>query len=131
MKKLIFLLLIIGTMVTKSNAQNFLGFSFYDIRDEMNLKGYSINVDRTENGFKCLTATTHNQMRLYFFDDNNNCIRYVYSIEGATYKILEDALRSNDYTKYSDGSFYTSQYKADIVYLDQYKNWFVVTDKRK
>jgi hypothetical protein len=131
MKKLIFLLLIIGTMVTKSNAQNFLGFSFYDIRDEMNLKGYSINVDRTENGYKCLTATTHNQMRLYFFDDNNNCIRYVYSIEGATYKILEDALRSNDYTKYSDGSFYTSQYKADIVYLDQYKNWFVVTDKRK
>jgi len=131
MKKLIFLLLIIGTMVTKSNAQNFLGFSFYDIRDEMNLKGYSINVDRTENGYKCLTATTHNQMRLYFFDDNNNCIRYVYSIEGATYKILEDALRNNDYTKYSDGSFYTSQYKADIVYLDEYKNWFVVTDKRK
>ena len=131
MKKLIFLLLIIGTMVTKSNAQNFLGFSFYDIRDEMNLKGYSINVDRTENGFKCLTATTSNQMRLYFFDDNNNCIRYVYSIEGATYKILEDALRSNDYVKYSDGFFYTSRFKADIVYLDNYKAWVVVTDKRK
>jgi hypothetical protein len=57
----------------------------------MNLKGYSINIDRTDNGTKCLTATTHNQMRIYYFDDYNNCVRYVYTIEGATYKILEDA----------------------------------------
>ena len=131
MKKLIFLLLIIGTMVTKTNAQNFLGFSLYDIRDEMTFKGYSINIDRTNTGTKCLTATTSNQLRLYYFDDYNDCVRYVYSIEGATYKLLEDALRSNDYVKYSDGSFYTSQFKADIVYLDNYKTWVVVTDKRK
>jgi hypothetical protein len=70
-------------------------------------------------------------MRIYYFDDYNNCVRYVYTIEGATYKILEDALRSNDYIKYSDGSFYTSRFKADIVYLDSYKTWVVVTDKRK
>ena len=131
MKRILILLLIIVAMVTKSNAQNFLGYSFYDIRDEMTYKGYSINVDRTTAGTKYLMATTHNQMRVYYFDSYNNCIRYLYTIDGATYKILEDALRNNDYTKYSDGSFYTSQYKADIVYLDEYKNWFVVTDKRK
>lgn len=131
MKRILILLLIIAAMVTKSNAQNFLGYSFYDIKDEMILKGYSISVDRTDAGTKYLTATTHNQMRVYYFDSYNNCIRYLYTIDGATYKILEDALNSNGYTKYSDGYYYTNDYKADIVYVDSFKNWVVVTDKRK
>jgi hypothetical protein len=117
-------------MMATTKAQNYVDFSRYDIENAMQLKGFTTSYDKTDDGTLFLTASSSQQVRIYYFNKNNVCIRYVYTIEDASYSLLEQALKSNGYERYSDGFFYYKKYKANIVYTDILKCWVVVVDPK-
>ena len=125
------MLLTIGMILSSgAKAQNYIGYSFYDIHSQMNLKGFAVESGRTEHNTKYIMATASDQIRLYYFNEQNICLRYVYSISGITYNMLDEVLRKNGYSKGSDGKYrdYTSQYVATVEYHSTYKEWYVTTD---
>ena len=123
------MLLTIG-MIFSSNAkaQNYIGYSFYDIQNDMNVKGFSVESGKTDHGTKYVMATALGQVRIYYFNERNICLRYVYSISNITYDMIDKVLRNNGYTKRSDGKYYTNQYVATVEYHSTYKEWYVTTD---
>lgn len=115
-------------MVTNAKAQNYINFSFYDVENVMRTRGYAVLVDKTDAGVVYLVASTSEQVRIYYFNRNNICIRYVYTVLDATYALLDQALRTNNYVRHSDGKYYYKDYVADIVYSDIFKCWVASVD---
>jgi len=130
MKRILYIMLLTIGMIFSSNikAQNYIGYSFYDIQSQMNLKGFAVESGRTEHNTKYIMATATDQVRLYYFNEQNICLRYVYSVSGITYDMINTVLRNNGYVRRSDGKYYTSQYVATVEYHSTYKEWYVTTD---
>jgi len=123
MKKIVlFFLLVIGL---SARAQNYVGFSFRDIKYEMNLKGYILTEGYDKQGDYYLGAASSTEYKVYYFTKNNICALYLYTIKNTSYSDYEQALYSNGYVKNSDGRYYTERHVAKIEYDTQYSCWYV------
>ena len=123
MKKIVlFLLLVIGL---SAKAQNYVGFSFRDIKYEMNLKGYILTEGYDKDGDYYLGASSSTEYKVYYFTKNNICAVYVYTMKNATYSDYERALYSNGFTKNTNGRYYNGRSVAKIEYDTQYSCWYV------
>lgn len=121
-KLLLFLMLVIGL---STQAQNFVGYSFRDIKGEMDKRGYILTEGYDKDGDYYLSATTSTEYKVYYFTKNNICAAYVYTLKNVSFSDYEQSLYKIGYTKYSDGKYYNDKYIAKIEYDSQFGCWYV------
>ena len=115
-------MLIIGL---STQAQNFVGYSFRDIKIEMYEKGYILNEGYDNDGDYYLSATTSKEYKVYYFTKNNICALYVYTLKNVSFSDYEQSLYMIGYTKYPDGKYYNDKYVAKIEYDSEFSCWYV------
>lgn len=123
MKKIVLLLMLMIGL--SAQAQNFVGYSFRDVKGEMDRKGYVLREAYDKQGDYYLSASSSTEFKVYYFTKNNICASYVYTINGATFRDYEQGLFMIGYTKYSDGLYYKDRYVAKIAYDTEYSCWYV------
>jgi hypothetical protein len=126
-KLLLFLMLIIGL---STQAQNFIGFSFRDIKGEMDRNGYILSEGYDKDGDYYLSARTSLEFKVYYFTKNNICTVYVYTLKNVSFSDYEQSLYKNGYSKYSNGKYYSDKYIAKIEYDYQFSSWYVTMEVR-
>ena len=116
-------MLVIGL---SAQSQNFIGYSFRDIKGEMDRKGYILNEGYDKDGDYYLAARTSNEYKVYYFTNNNICAAYLYTLKNVSFSDYEQSLFIIGYTKYPDGKYYSEKYVAKIEYDSEYHCWYVI-----
>lgn len=112
-----------------SYSQNFVGESFRDVKKSMNDKGFIIS-EKYVDGVYRLQASDNNEIRFYYFSDDNTCYAYRLFLFDQTYSEIEKSLLSIGYRKISSRIFNNEKYKAEIEYLESEKQWYVTITKK-
>ena len=128
MKKLIITLLLSIIFLT-TKAQNLIGNSARDVYKSLNEKGYIIQKGYTDENIFYISASDNESIRIYYFSNNNICVFFALSYKGFTYQEITNALDKAGYWQVKN-IFYTNDYKATIVYMNEYDCYFVVVVPR-
>lgn len=116
MKKLILGFLFIVSLTSSSQAQIMLGYSVKDVKETLDSEGLIIysGYTKTDSIFY-ITGKDNTLYRVYYFNQNNECIAYLLFSENSTELELSKILIENDYYKVGD-TFYNNIYKVKISY---------------
>lgn len=128
MKKLLTTLLFTILFLT-GKSQNLIGVSLRDCYKTLDEKGFIINRGYTEQNIFYLSASDNESVRIYYFTNNNICAYFAISYPGFTYTDIKAVLNKAGYWQIGD-LFYTNDYKAKIVYLNDYSCFFVLVELR-
>lgn len=122
MKKIyLFLMLILGL---SSQAQNLIGYSFSDVKKEMNK--YTIEDGYTDYNVCYLMAYDDDRLNVYYFSDNNKCVAYKYTIYKYTLADLENELSSDGYVLYKDKTYRNNSFISEIKWEKSINGWSVL-----
>ena len=69
MKKIVLLLMLMIGL--SAQAQNFVGYSFRDVKGEMDRKGYVLREAYDKQGDYYLSASSSTEFKVYYFTKNN------------------------------------------------------------
>lgn len=111
--------LIIGVLflflTVSSQAQNMLGYSVKDIKENLNTEGVIITSGyTTDDNTYYITGRDATLMRVYYFDSNNRCVVYLAFIDTSKEQ-LSKSLINIGYYKVGE-TFYKDDYKVVILY---------------
>lgn len=129
MKKLLTTLLLSIIFLTTGKAQNLIGSSLRDAHKILDEKGYIIQKGYTDDNVYYITAADNESVRIYYFSSNNICVMFAISYKGFTYTEIKQILNKAGYWQVND-QFYTNDYKATIIYMNEYECYFVVVIPR-
>lgn len=100
-------------------CQNGLGSSVRDVRELLINEGYIKTEGYTDKNVFYITGYDNNSLRIFYFNDNNLCVYFVFSIKDATYDDYERGLFNNKYVRMGN-KYYSNDYVAEIVYDKEY-----------
>jgi hypothetical protein len=118
MKKIILTLSFVLLSIL-SYCQNGLGTSVRDVRQLLINDGYIKTEGYTDKGVFYIIGHDNTSLRIFYFNYNNVCELYVFSIKGATYDDYERGLFDNSYVRMGS-KYYSEEYVAEIVYDNEY-----------
>ena len=102
-------------LTASSQAQNMLGYSIKDVRENLDREGLIITSGYTKtDSIFYIIGEDSNVFRVYYFDSTNKCITYLAFID-ASEEYLAKVLLDKGYYKVGD-YFYKDDHKVIILY---------------
>lgn len=125
MTKKIFIVVLFFTILTvNSQAQNLLGYSVKDVRENLDSQGLIINSGYTsKSNIYYLTGQDNNMLRVYYFDFNNQCELYLAFIPGTKEDIIRALI---DKEWYKVGNYlYKDDFKVQVLYDEDLEYYYM------
>lgn len=112
-------------------AQNYVGNSKKFIYDKLHEKGYVIHeYAETEKMLNSFFVNDIYLSKMYIFNSNNLCVKYMLWLKDQTFSGMETLLLNEGYIRHTDNYYYNDDYVAKIEYNTTDEEWlFVIVSK--
>lgn len=121
----IFITLLLTLFFCSTKAQNLIGFSYEDAWLNLNQKEYIVSNNYTDDNILFISATDNESVRFYYFSKDDICVIYALSYPNLNLIQIKRGLLDAGYRPFGN-EFYKDEFKANIVYLDEYSCYFVI-----
>lgn len=121
------LILLLSMMIftLNVNSQNFVTESKKDVKDYLNDQGYIIEEVEGDDGLDLVLVIEDDNAKVYFFNDNNVCVKYIY-INTLISKSEFETILTESYGRKIGDFWYDGDSKIYLEYNSELASWEAV-----